>query len=1465
MDAGDNGKVQLLDEEVDEEYEPTQKEIQDYADWLGINADEDADLLWIARRGLTTPLPKPWRPCQSGQGEIFYFNPETGENTWDHPCDEQLRELYSQEKAKKERKKIDAKEQSDAASGAPVEANNSICSDVAGNSGSMIGPLGLGSDDGDVHESIEILSLGALSPDENPLTSPEVSPQESSAPFAEQPASEPPAVKSQVLPEQPTSKRPPTEEPPPPPQPPPPPGEGSSTKDLPPDAREKSQTPPPPPPITSSAARAGGALGSLGALPPLTRSSDAAGVLDVLEPPKLQSLPAPMHAPAECKVQESESSLAPAPPQAARPPLPATGVEDLFKMPLDLEASSAPPSAQVRQQEHQQGNISSSEASSASSGTSAEIASGISAGKGRVREAVAAAEEAALLRRRLTDSEAECSKLRANAGEAMRLRRQLETRVEQAAAAPAAAAPALSALSEELASEAAECRRWRAEGSSRGRDLERLRADSAAEVAAHAQVAADLRAELASARAEAARAEAYRAEAEASAEAARARAACAEEARESQVTSQQAQQNSTERSGEARGHDFLAPDAPSPPTPELVSILEAELRPGRRAPLDLPDMLSGGAALGQGGRNLASLGGDAAHPITKEAEQSSLWSQLLEDDAPPVTPGGQKASPPAAQAAHSAAASSSLDISSLSAILQRSPLGDDKWGDAAEACFSPGGADDRRRRRRGRPPGPGVAMTDEICSPLKTAVASCEEEELSALRAEVRKQAELHEEKTASYVQELHQLRMELEQERSSASARRGPSTSQGAAGHLPAAALSAFPPARAATEGSSHTEAMTSHLLPGGSYVGLLDPASSRESRAPTLKLEAGWQHLERADLGTTAPRGALPPDVQPAAGVEEPVNLGEKCRAAVSAMPAQNANAAATLTGSAEMELARLMLELKQWREDAGNSERLLHEARVALHKEQASHVVTKASMRDSQREVCGLRSLLRSREAKEEVAMAEVEQCRSELADVEAERQRMQLQLHTRETELARLRAQQTVQSQQGDAALRHQRIALAEREEIIGGRERFLDEREQLATEAEAMLRKQRSELRGELQRAELAGLRATVSELAAPLLATASPSASARGRCTAAAEQGGAAGGRGSPRSSSVPALSSAPGGANAVGSAGARSRVGGRRASRRDSSAWASSDESVVPLQITRRLDGGRLDDLDGQGASSSSTSPSGPTPEQAALADALTFSQPLTSGADAQTHPAAADVSAASLAAAAAAAKVCSADELPERMRSWRRELRREHAALEEDRRLWRCEARQVRKIGTPGSHSDLGGHGGVLSDLGVLGEVRAALDARASVLNSNINEYRNIERAHSHSSSQSGRRRSSSNAAALPGCSLSIASRPTSAGSSRSGARRRSHSTSSMPAPASSAATQRAGSWLDAGNSTAVPGRAGPHEEDLLRRWRHVLQPQTCRSIREPLVTTPRTALSSDPSGEHQLCARLAEAGGA
>jgi len=94
--------AQVLDEEIDADYVPTEKEILEYGEWLGIDVEKDSDLLWISTAGLKAALPYPWKPCQTApDGDIFYFNFETGESVWDHPCDERYRRVYQIELKKK--------------------------------------------------------------------------------------------------------------------------------------------------------------------------------------------------------------------------------------------------------------------------------------------------------------------------------------------------------------------------------------------------------------------------------------------------------------------------------------------------------------------------------------------------------------------------------------------------------------------------------------------------------------------------------------------------------------------------------------------------------------------------------------------------------------------------------------------------------------------------------------------------------------------------------------------------------------------------------------------------------------------------------------------------------------------------------------------------------------------------------------------------------------------------------------------------------------------------------------------------------------------------------------------------------------------------------------------------------------------------------------------------------------------
>ena len=37
---------------------------------------------------MQAPLPKPWKPCQDAMtNEMYYFNFETEESSWEHPAD----------------------------------------------------------------------------------------------------------------------------------------------------------------------------------------------------------------------------------------------------------------------------------------------------------------------------------------------------------------------------------------------------------------------------------------------------------------------------------------------------------------------------------------------------------------------------------------------------------------------------------------------------------------------------------------------------------------------------------------------------------------------------------------------------------------------------------------------------------------------------------------------------------------------------------------------------------------------------------------------------------------------------------------------------------------------------------------------------------------------------------------------------------------------------------------------------------------------------------------------------------------------------------------------------------------------------------------------------------------------------------------------------------------------------------
>ena len=54
-----------MEEELDDNYNPSREEIEEYARFLGMEIKEDEAYFYIAKEGLKAPLPASWKPCKS--------------------------------------------------------------------------------------------------------------------------------------------------------------------------------------------------------------------------------------------------------------------------------------------------------------------------------------------------------------------------------------------------------------------------------------------------------------------------------------------------------------------------------------------------------------------------------------------------------------------------------------------------------------------------------------------------------------------------------------------------------------------------------------------------------------------------------------------------------------------------------------------------------------------------------------------------------------------------------------------------------------------------------------------------------------------------------------------------------------------------------------------------------------------------------------------------------------------------------------------------------------------------------------------------------------------------------------------------------------------------------------------------------------------------------------------------------
>ena len=99
---------------------PEKQEIEDYAKFLGMdpNSSIDRGLFYIAKQGLMEPVPEPWEAQRDANDLILYYNADTGEESYQHPCDDGYRQLFKQKRAEEMKKRgldVDEDDSEDAA------------------------------------------------------------------------------------------------------------------------------------------------------------------------------------------------------------------------------------------------------------------------------------------------------------------------------------------------------------------------------------------------------------------------------------------------------------------------------------------------------------------------------------------------------------------------------------------------------------------------------------------------------------------------------------------------------------------------------------------------------------------------------------------------------------------------------------------------------------------------------------------------------------------------------------------------------------------------------------------------------------------------------------------------------------------------------------------------------------------------------------------------------------------------------------------------------------------------------------------------------------------------------------------------------------------------------------------------------------------------------------------------------
>lgn len=97
---------------------PFFQEVYEFADYLGMDVNEDQEFLWIAVEAMFAPLPRNWQEFENENGQIYYYNhrfvhmfpliclghvlfSSTKISQWEHPLDEYHKSLYRKQKDEK--------------------------------------------------------------------------------------------------------------------------------------------------------------------------------------------------------------------------------------------------------------------------------------------------------------------------------------------------------------------------------------------------------------------------------------------------------------------------------------------------------------------------------------------------------------------------------------------------------------------------------------------------------------------------------------------------------------------------------------------------------------------------------------------------------------------------------------------------------------------------------------------------------------------------------------------------------------------------------------------------------------------------------------------------------------------------------------------------------------------------------------------------------------------------------------------------------------------------------------------------------------------------------------------------------------------------------------------------------------------------------------------------------------------